>query len=62
MGPKYASTVLVVTRFRVAESRVAPFRADLEKALALLAAQAGYVDGTIGRNVDEPELWVLSTR
>ena len=28
----------------------------------LLARQRGYVDGAVGRNVDDPGLWVLSTR
>ena len=28
----------------------------------MLAAAAGYVDGQIGRNVDDPTLWVLMTR
>ena len=28
----------------------------------MLAAQRGYVDGTLGRNLDEPDLWVLTTR
>ena len=54
--------MLVVTRFRPAGAEVAAFRADLEAAHALLAARPGYVDGTIGRNVDDPELWVLTTR
>lgn len=38
------------------------FRSDLETARSLLGAQPGYVDGTFGRNVDEPEMWVLTTR
>ena len=54
--------MLVVTRFRPAGDDVASFRADLEATHALLAAQPGYVDGTIGRNMDDPELWVLTTR
>lgn len=54
--------MLVVTRFRVPGDGVASIRADLETAHALLAAQSGYVDGTVGRNVDDPELWVLTTR
>ncbi len=28
----------------------------------MLAEQAGYLEGWIGRNVDDPELWVLTTR
>ncbi|MCL2542728.1 MAG: antibiotic biosynthesis monooxygenase [Nocardioidaceae bacterium] len=50
--------MLVVNRFRGGEG----LRADLEGVLALLAAQPGYVEGSIGRNLDEPDLWVLTTR
>jgi quinol monooxygenase YgiN len=53
--------VLVVNRFRVPQSDGA-FRGSLEQAHAVLAAQAGYVDGALGRNLDEPDLWVLTTR
>ena len=28
----------------------------------MLAARPGYQRGTLGRNVDDPELWVLSTQ
>ena len=54
--------MLVVNRFRVPLDRSGAFRADLERAHALLADRDGYVDGTIGRNVDDPALWVLTTR
>lgn len=54
--------MLVVNRFRVAEADAASFRGDLETAHGLLAARPGYVDGTVGRNVDDPSLWVLQTR
>lgn len=53
--------MLVVTRFRVPETEGPAFRADLETARAVLAARPGYLSGTIGRNLDDPELWVLST-
>jgi hypothetical protein len=53
--------VLVVNRFRVPEDAAAAFRADLERAHATLAGCPGYLDGRIGRNVDEPTLWVLVT-
>ncbi len=52
---------MVVNRFRVPEAEQAAFRADLERARETLAAQAGFVRGRIGRNVDDPELWLLST-
>jgi len=51
--------VLVVNRFR---SDDATFRDDLEAALAVLATQTGYDDGRLGRNVDDPSLWVMVTR
>jgi hypothetical protein len=54
--------VLVVSRFRVPEAEAAAFRADLETAHATLAAREGYVEGQVGRNLDEPELWMLATR
>jgi hypothetical protein len=54
--------VLVVNRFRVPAEEADAFRVDLATARAALAACAGYAGGEIGRNVDDPELWVLTTR
>jgi quinol monooxygenase YgiN len=54
--------VLVVSRFRVPVEEGPAFREELAAAHAALAERAGYVDGTVGRNVDDPTLWVLSTR
>ncbi len=54
--------MLVVNRFRVLAPEADDFRAQLEEAHALLATKPGYVDGTLGRNLDEPDLWVLTTR
>jgi hypothetical protein len=53
--------VIVVNRFRVQEGDAESFRADLERAHRVLAVQAVYLAGGIGRNVDDPELWVLTT-
>jgi hypothetical protein len=53
--------VLVVNRFRVPEDAAVSFRADLERAHGTLAGCPGYLEGRIGRNVDEPTLWVLVT-
>jgi quinol monooxygenase YgiN len=58
----YAEAVLVVNRFRVGADEADAFRADLETAHQALAACAGYVAGETGRNVDDPELWVLATQ
>ena len=54
--------MLVVNRFRVPEADTPTFRADLERARAVLAERPGYLSGTIGRNLDDPTLWVLTTR
>jgi quinol monooxygenase YgiN len=54
--------VLVVNRFRVPVPEADALRAQLEEAHALLATKPGYVDGALGRNLDEPDLWVLTTR
>ncbi len=53
--------MLVVNRFRAASDDVA-FRTDLERALAVLSARDGWEDGRLGRNVDDPDLWVMVTR
>jgi hypothetical protein len=53
--------VIVVNRFRVPENEQATFRDDLERTRQALAAQVGYLRGSIGHNVDDPELWVLTT-
>ena len=54
--------MLVVSRFRVPEAEGAAFRDGLATAHATLAERPGYVDGRVGRNLDDPELWVLTTR
>ncbi len=53
--------LVVVNRFRVDEAEVESFRGDVHAALAALAERPGYVDGRVGCNVDEPELWLLTT-
>lgn len=54
--------MIVVNRFRVPAAEADAFRRDLEAAAALLAARPGHLGGEVGRNVDEPDLWVLTTR
>ena len=56
--------MLVVNRFRSdagTPDAAAQFAVELRAALDVLAEQRGYVDGRIGRNVDDPDLWVLTT-
>jgi Antibiotic biosynthesis monooxygenase len=61
----YADPVLVVTRLRTPRPDAAAedeLRRGLLHALGILAAKPGYVGGEVGRNVDDPALWVLTTR
>jgi len=53
--------VIVISRFRTAGEGEAALRAQLEEALEALSAQKGYVAGHVGRNVDDPALWLLQT-
>lgn len=54
--------MLVVNRFRVPLEEGDTFRSALDDALAALAARPGHLGGTVGRNLDDPTLWVLTTR
>ena len=54
--------MIVVNRFRVPPTEAEEFRAGVELAHRTLAQRPGYLGGDIGRNVDDPELWVLTTR
>jgi quinol monooxygenase YgiN len=53
--------VIVVNRFRVPADQQVAFRGELQAAREALAARPGYVAGRVGRNTDDPELWVLTT-
>ncbi|HWJ67476.1 MAG TPA: antibiotic biosynthesis monooxygenase [Nocardioides sp.] len=53
--------MLVVNRFRAGQDPAA-LRADLERVHGLLVDKPGYVAGWIGRNLDDPDLWTLTTR
>ena len=53
--------MIVVTRYRVPDADTDAFRRDARAALDVLAARPGWVSGRLGRNTDEPDLWVLTT-
>ena len=53
--------MIVVNRFRVPPEQQAAFRDRLQAAREVLAAQPGHVHGRVGRNTDDPDLWVLTT-
>lgn len=54
--------MLVLSRFRVPEPDAEAFRAELHRALEVLAGRPGFEHGVVGRNVDDPQLWTLTTR
>ena len=54
--------MLVINRFRVPLGDGETFRGELTAVRDLLAERPGYVDGRIGRNLDDPTVWVLTTR
>ena len=54
--------MIVINRFRSTGPDDGGLRDRLEEAHAVLAAQRGYVDGHVARNVDDPDLWLLQTR
>ena len=54
--------MIAVVRFRATGSYDGEqLRGDLESLLAALQASTGFVDGVVGRNIDEPALWVLTS-
>lgn len=53
--------MLVVTRFRYDETQAEQAQAELGRCVEAFEQRPGYVSGTVGRAVDDPTLWVLST-
>lgn len=53
--------MIVINRFRVPLERAEVFREQLQGAYEVLAAQRGFERGGVGRNLDDPELWLLRT-
>ena len=50
-----------MNRFRVPEAEAEKFRTDLARARAALAERPGHLGSQVGRNVDDPTLWVLTS-
>ncbi len=53
--------MFVVTRYRVPAEESAEFGVLAREALAALTERPGCREGRVGRSIDEPDLWVLST-
>jgi quinol monooxygenase YgiN len=54
--------MIAVARFEIPLGQGADFRLELEGVRAVLAEAAGFLGGDVGQNLDEPTLWVLTTR
>jgi quinol monooxygenase YgiN len=54
--------VIAISRFRVPEDRAEEFSAQADAAIEALAVADGFLSADVGRNTDEPTLWVLATR
>lgn len=58
----YAGAVIVLTRFRVPVPSADDFCDRARTAVAVLTTKPGLLTLDLGRNVDDPELWTLTTR
>ena len=54
--------MIAVARFDVPLASASNFRAELESVRDVLGDAAGFLGGEVGQNLDEPTLWVLTTR
>lgn len=54
--------MIVLTRFRVAEAEVEEFLAGAGAAVDVLSARPGFIGVDLARNLDDPELWTITTR
>jgi quinol monooxygenase YgiN len=54
--------MIAVARFEIPLASATDFRAELEGVRDVLAEAAGFLGGEVGQNLDEPTLWVLTTR
>ena len=54
--------MIVLLRFSVPEAEVTEFLARARAAVAVLADRPGFVSADLGRNLDDPALWTITTR
>ena len=53
--------MIAIARFEQSLSQATDFRAELEAVKAVLSDAEGFIGGTVGQNLDQPTLWVLTT-
>lgn len=54
--------MIVLNRFRVPDSDTDTFLQQGQAAVDVLSARTGFVSADLGRNLDEPTLWTITTR
>ena len=52
----------MLNRFRVPEAQTDTFLSQGRAAVAVLTERTGFVSADLGRNLDDPELWTITTR
>jgi heme-degrading monooxygenase HmoA len=53
--------MIAIARFQVQLKDALDFRSELETVKAVLGEAAGFKSATVGQNLDDPTLWVLTT-
>jgi quinol monooxygenase YgiN len=53
--------MIAIARFELPLAEAEKFRGELEAVRDVLAEAKGFLSGTVGQNLDEPTLWVLTT-
>ena len=54
--------MIVLLRFTVTEAEVTEFIDRARAAIAVLADRPGFASADLGRNLDDPALWTITTR
>jgi quinol monooxygenase YgiN len=54
--------MIVICRFRLTEAESQSFLGRARRAVQVLSTKAGFTSADLGQNLDEPELWTLTTR
>ncbi len=54
--------MIALARFRLDDTRGADFLDQARAAIAVLEARPGFLTADLARNLDDPQLWTLTTR
>lgn len=54
--------MIAITRFEVTDENSLEFIEQADRAIEVLKTKVGLLSLDFGRNIDEPELWTLTTR